>query len=132
MNLPHRSVHVSYIPYISYILQIQIAKYELLPATTASLNDVCGPIYHPNPERNARDKGMANIKQARLSKIYNLAAQVESDRSLSRRAQVDWVKLDASDINCSQLDKEYLETVACDRYQISLAPGYIVETVGNR
>ena len=35
--------------------------------------------------------------------INNLAAQVEADPSLSRRAQVDWVKLEASDNNVPQL-----------------------------
>ena len=71
--------------------------------------------------------------QARLSKINNLVARVEDDRRLSRRAQVDWVKLEASNNNVPQLDMEYLETVACGRYQIGLAV-YMVEhltTVGD-
>ena len=91
------------------------------------MNGVRGPVYQPNPERDARDQKLAKRMQVRLSLENRLAQRVEAEPNLSRRCKAEWKKLEASDIDFLKLDLEYLETVACGSYQLSQAPGYIGE-----
>ena len=57
---------------------------DLVRVVTASLNGVRGPIYKPNPERDARDKVLAERMQARLGLENTLAQRVEAEPNLSR------------------------------------------------
>ena len=100
---------------------------DLVKSVTACLNGVRGPIYKPNPQRDARDQRLAERMQSRLTQESHLAGRVKAEPNLSRRCKAEWKKLDASDIAFPQLDMEYLETVACGTYQLNQAPGYIEE-----
>ena len=100
---------------------------DLVRVVTACLNGIRGPIYKPNPERDARDKVLAERMQARLRLENTLAQSVEAEPNMSRRCKAEWKKLEASNIDFPKLDLEYLETVACGSYQLGQAPGYIEE-----
>ena len=100
---------------------------DLVKSVTACLNGVRGPIYKPNPQRDARDQRLAERMQSRLTQESHLAGRVKAEPNLSRRCKAEWKKNDASDIAFPQLDMEYLETVACGTYQLNQAPGYIEE-----
>ena len=100
---------------------------DLVRVVTACLYGVRGPIYKPNPERDARDKVLAERMQARLGLENTLAQRVEAEPNLSRRCKVEWKKLEASEIDFPKLDLEYLETMTCGSYQLGQAPGYIEE-----
>lgn len=100
---------------------------DLVRTVSACLNGVRGPIYMPNPQRDARDQKLAFRMQSRLTHESLLAKRVKGEPSLSKRCKAEWKKLDASDIQFPQLEMEYLETVACGTYQLKQAPGYIEE-----
>ena len=100
---------------------------DLVQVVTACLNGIRGPLYKPNPERDARDKVLAERMQTRLMLENTLAQSVEAEPNMSRRCKAQWKKLEASDIYFPKLDLEYLETVACGSYQLGQAPGYIEE-----
>jgi len=99
----------------------------LLRTVTACLNGIRGPIYQRSPERDAKDRLMAERMKDRLTTPNGLAQRVKTDPDLSRRARSEFVKMDASSVLFPRLDLDYLRTITCGTYQISLAPGYIAE-----
>ena len=71
---------------------------DLVKSMTACLNGVRGPIYKPNPQRDARDQRLAERIQSQLTQESHLAGRVKAEPILRRRCKAEWKKLDASDI----------------------------------
>ena len=84
-------------------------------------------------DRSTRDlqrempKIVAERMKDRLTTPNGLAQRVKTDPDLSRRARSEFVKMDASSVLFPRLDFDYLRTITCGTYQISLTPGYIAE-----
>lgn len=57
---------------------------DLVKSVTACLNAVRGPIYKPNPERDARDRRLAERMQSRLTYGSSLAGRVKAEPNLSK------------------------------------------------
>ncbi|XP_060085083.1 uncharacterized protein LOC132564446 [Ylistrum balloti] len=64
----------------------------------ACLNGIRGPIYQRSPERDAKDRLMAERMKDLLTTPNGLAQRVKIDPDLSRWARSEFVKMDASSI----------------------------------
>lgn len=64
---------------------------------------------------------------SRVNEPNKLARRVATDPNMTRRAKIEWQKMDCSDMQFPRLDIDYLQLLACGTYQIKQARGFVAE-----